>query len=143
MMWFIEIVSNFKYMQMRTSFLLLVSLIFGLAGTFAREHQQVGQDSIIFEKTLHDYGAIKKGSDGDCEFKFTNKGTQALILQNVLASCGCTAPEWPKEPILPGQTGVIKVTYNTDIPGAFAKTISVYSNAKNSPVVLSIKGTVE
>ena len=128
---------------MGTLKLLIVALFFTLSGLHAQENQAGGEDSIIFEKTLHDYGTIKKGGDGNCEFKFTNKGNKPLILQNVLASCGCTAPEWPKEPILPGQTGVIKVAYNTNIPGVFTKTISVHSNAKNSPVVLSVKGTVE
>jgi hypothetical protein len=99
-------------------------------------------DSIIFEKTTHDYGTIEKGSDGTCEFKFTNKGKSGLILNNVQASCGCTVPEWPKEPIAAGKTGVIKVKYNTSTVTAFSKTVTVKSNAKNSSVVLTIKGQV-
>jgi len=61
---------------------------------------------------------------------------------NVGASCGCTVPDWPKDPILPGKTGVIKVTYNTAIIGVFNKSITVYSNAANNPVGLIIKGNV-
>ena len=66
-----------------------------------------------------------------------------MILSNVKSSCGCTIPEWTKEPIMPKASGVIKVKYNTTRVGTFQKSITVYSNAKNSPVVLTIKGEVE
>jgi hypothetical protein len=111
-------------------------------GIFAQENVVASPDSIKFEKTTHDYGTIDKGSDGTCEFKFTNKGKSGLILNNVQASCGCTVPEWPKEPIASGKTGVIKVKYNTNTVSAFSKTVTVKSNAKNSSVVLTIKGQV-
>jgi hypothetical protein len=106
------------------------------------QHIQQAQDSIIFEKLIHDYGTIVQGGDGYCEFEFTNKGINPLILSNISASCGCTVPEWPREPIAPGKTGVIKVKYNTNVIGAFNKSITVNSNANNSLVVLRIKGNV-
>jgi hypothetical protein len=99
-------------------------------------------DSIAFEKLVHDYGTLENGANGDCEFVFTNKGEKPLVLSNVRASCGCTAPSWTKEPVLPGKTGVIKVGYNTGIPGVFHKTVTVTSNAANSQVILTIKGNV-
>jgi hypothetical protein len=104
--------------------------------------QPSSQDSIKFEKTIHDYGTLVKGADGNCEFKFTNPGKVPLILSNVQASCGCTIADWPKEPILPEKSGSIKVKYNTDLPGAFTKSITVNSNALNNTVVLQIKGNV-
>jgi hypothetical protein len=64
------------------------------------------------------------------------------LLTKVRASCGCTTPSWPKEPIKSGKTGTIKVKYNTRIKGNFSKSIRVYSNAKNSPILLRIKGQV-
>ncbi len=97
---------------------------------------------ITFDKTIHDYGTIQMGADGTCYFKFTNPGKTPLLLNGVQASCGCTAPEWTKEPVQPGKEGVIKVTYNTNIPGGFQKSITVNSNARNTPVILTIKGTV-
>jgi len=100
------------------------------------------QDSIIFEKTIYDYGTITQGDDGNCEFKFTNNGENPLILSNVRASCGCTVADWPKEPILPDSTGIIKVRYNTAIIGSFSKSVTVISNARNARVVLRIKGNV-
>lgn len=97
---------------------------------------------IQFEKTVHDYGTIVQGADGTCEFKFTNTGKEPLILSRPQSSCGCTVPTWPQEPILPGKSDVIKVTYNTNNVGMINKTVTVTSNAKTARVVLQIKGTV-
>jgi len=98
---------------------------------------------ISFSTDIHDYGTIKNGSDGSCEFKFKNTGKEPLVISNARGSCGCTVPTWPKEPILKGQTGVIKVHYDTKRPGAFTKTVTIESNAKTNPKVLTIKGLVE
>ncbi|GAB4277876.1 MAG: hypothetical protein Kow0068_01210 [Marinilabiliales bacterium] len=97
----------------------------------------------MFEKTTYDYGTIPLKSDGTCEFVFKNTGKSPLILSNVKSSCGCTVPSWPKEPIPPKGSGKIVVKYNTTRQGAFQKSITVFSNAKNSPNVLVIKGKVE
>ncbi|NOZ45516.1 MAG: DUF1573 domain-containing protein [Chlorobi bacterium] len=97
---------------------------------------------ITFEETTHDYGTIEKGSDGTCEFVFTNTGKEPLVLSNVRSSCGCTVPSWPKEPLKKKKSSVIKVKYNTNRIGIISKTITVYSNAKNSPVRLKIVGKV-
>lgn len=97
---------------------------------------------INFTETVHDYGTIDQGSDGSYEFKFTNDGKSPLILNNVRSSCGCTVPSWTKEPVQPGKEGTIKVKYNTAIAGSFNKSVTVNSNAKNSSVVLQIKGNV-
>jgi len=102
-----------------------------------------GNAIISFETTEHDYGTIPQGSDGTYEFVFKNTGREPLVLKNVRSSCGCTVPKWPKEPIKKGDTGVIKVSYNTRITGSFSKSISVYSNSGAVPVILKIKGKVE
>jgi hypothetical protein len=115
------------------------------AFTFSLQAQQStpsANDSIVFNKIVHDYGTIEKGSDGISIFTFTNKGQKPLVLSNVRASCGCTVPEWPKQPINPGETGEIKVSYNTNIAGNFNKTITVSSNAANSTVTLRVRGNV-
>ncbi|MEI6853330.1 MAG: DUF1573 domain-containing protein [Bacteroidota bacterium] len=93
-------------------------------------------------KTLHDYGTIKSGSDGSCQFVFKNTGTEPLLLSSVTASCDCTVPSWPKYPIFPGNTSTIKVAYDTKKIGMISKTIRVVSNAGNSTVELTIKGNV-
>jgi hypothetical protein len=97
---------------------------------------------IKFDKTVHDYGTIQQHGDGNCEFKFTNEGKEPLILSNVRSSCGCTVPTWPRQPILPGQSEVIKVKYDTKRVGMINKSVHVYSNAKVSPLTLKIKGKI-
>ena len=108
----------------------------------AKSIQPSIQTSLVFEKTTHDYGTMAQGADGHCEFKFTNTGKAPLTLSNVTASCGCTVPDWPREPIAPGNSSSIKVKYNTAIVGAFNKSITVNSNAANNPIVLQVKGNV-
>lgn len=97
---------------------------------------------ITFEKEIHDYGTVDYASDGNCEFKFTNTGKDPLLIATCNGSCGCTAPQCPKESILRGQSGIIKVHYDTKRPGPFTKTVTVQSNAKNGTKVLTIKGVV-
>jgi hypothetical protein len=109
----------------------------------AKSAQAEKQDSIIFSQMEYDFGTIARGSDGTCEFEFINKGDNPLILSNVRATCGCTVPQWPKEPIPPGGKGVVKVKYNTNILGVFNKSVTVHSNAVNKMVILRIKGKVE
>jgi Protein of unknown function (DUF1573) len=98
---------------------------------------------IEFETTEHDYGTLPYKADGTFEFVFKNTGKEPLVLKNVRSSCGCTVPEWPKDPIKKGEMGKIKVRYNTGITGNFSKSISVFSNATEKPVILVIKGKVE
>jgi len=110
----------------------------------AQEEPKSNAAEIEFVKTVHDYGVIYEGGNGECEFEFKNVGREPLVLSNVQASCGCTVPTWPREPIMPGKTSVIKVKYNTSRIGAISKTISVMSNAEQNPKVeLRIQGTVK
>ncbi|MBM3423974.1 MAG: DUF1573 domain-containing protein [Bacteroidetes bacterium] len=98
---------------------------------------------ISFNKEVHDYGTIKYDGDPNCAFEFTNTGDEPLIISNCKGSCGCTVPEWPKEPIAPGAKGVIKVKYDTKRPGPISKSVTISSNAINEPEkVVKIKGEV-
>jgi hypothetical protein len=105
--------------------------------------ENVNGAGIQFETTEHDFGTIPEKGDGTFAFVFKNTGKEPLILKNVRSSCGCTVPEWPKEPIKKGGKGTIKVSYNTRITGSFHKEITVYSNAEGDPVILHIQGKVE
>ncbi len=98
---------------------------------------------IEFETTSHDFGTIPYKGDGTYEFVFKNTGKVPLVLNNVRSSCGCTVPEWPKDPVKKGDQGKIKVIYNTRISGSFSKSITVFSNAGEKPIILTIKGKVE
>lgn len=100
--------------------------------------------TINFENDIHDFGDIDEGPKVNYSFAFTNSGTEPLILSNVKASCGCTVPTWPREPIMPGAQGVIEVTYNTERrPGNFNKAITITSNAQTPTKVIYIKGNVK
>ncbi|MEN8124115.1 MAG: DUF1573 domain-containing protein [Bacteroidota bacterium] len=95
-----------------------------------------------FENEVIDYGDILKNSDGNRVFKFKNVGKSPLIISYIKSSCGCTVPSKPKEPIMPGETGEIKVKYATNRVGPFSKTVTINSNAFEPKKVLSIKGRV-
>lgn len=97
---------------------------------------------ITFEKLIHNYGNVAYKGNGESEFKFTNTGKEPLILQRPRSSCGCTVPDWPREPILPGKTGTIKITYDTKKVGPINKTVTILSNARNKAVILKVKGRV-
>lgn len=99
--------------------------------------------SIRFTTTEIDYGSIPQNSNGERVFEFTNNGSKPLILTNVVASCGCTATEWPREPIKPNEKGSITVKYNTSITGTFRKSIRVFTNSSPEPILLIIKGEIK
>ncbi len=105
---------------------------------------QTAKSRIAFEKLQHNFGTFKEELGVQTvAFNFKNDGTAPLILNNVQASCGCTTPEWTREPIAPGAKGLIKVSYDPrNRPGVFNKTIRVSSNAENADVVLTIMGEV-
>jgi hypothetical protein len=108
----------------------------------ATAQDPTSQAEIKFDKTEHDYGNITQGDNGECVFKFKNTGKEPLIITNCQGSCGCTVPACPKDPILPGKTGEIKVKYDTQRVGPINKTVSVTSNAKNGTQTISIKGNI-
>lgn len=97
---------------------------------------------ISFESQTIDYGTILQHSDGTKIFKFQNTGNEPLLITNVKTTCGCTVPSYSKEPILPGESGEIKINYKTNRLGAFTKSITVSSNTKEGSTILKIKGNV-
>jgi hypothetical protein len=97
----------------------------------------------VYEKDVIDYGTIEYDADGNREFKFKNTGKEPLIIYSATGSCGCTVPTAPKEPIKAGDTGTIKVHYDTKRVGSFEKTVTVASNGKTASKTLKIKGTVK
>lgn len=98
---------------------------------------------ITFESEVIDYGTIAHMSNGDRVFKFKNTGKEPLIITEITRTCGCTVPTVPKDPIKPGESGVIKVNYDTKRVGQFEKGMTIISNARNQNKVIKIKGTVQ
>ena len=95
-----------------------------------------------FDKKEHDFGEIEAKTAVETVFNYKNTGDAPLVITDIKSSCGCTVPEWPRQPILPGQSDVIKVKYDTKRIGAINKSVHVYSNAKVSPISLKIKGKI-
>lgn len=104
--------------------------------TFA---QTTPVSTIKFKETEFDFGNNIQGKPITHEFFFTNTGTEPIILENVKASCGCTTPEWSKEPVMPGKTGSVKAQYNMSREGSFRKSITVTTKSGEN-VVLYIIG---
>jgi len=104
--------------------------------------QNPNAPTMSFESEVVDYGTIEQGADGVREFKFTNNGKEPLIISNARGSCGCTVPTWPKEPIKPGESSVIKVKYDTKRLGAINKSVTITSNAATPTKVVRIKGKI-
>lgn len=102
-------------------------------------------EEITVDKTIHDFGTIKE-SKGNVSAVFTikNMANVPIILSKVRASCGCTTPEWTKEPIAPGKTGKVTATYNPKGAGPFEKsiTINISVGDKTRTIVVKVKGTV-
>lgn len=99
---------------------------------------------VKFDKNVHDYGSIKEEVEvALSEFEFTNVGTTPVVIQRIIASCGCTSPTYTREPVLPGKKGKVKVAYNTVYrPGTFRKNVRVYTNVPDTVYTLTIKGNV-
>lgn len=95
---------------------------------------------IQFIDTLHDFGTIDEGKTVEYDFKFKNTGEYPLIISDAKASCGCTIPEWTKDPVLPNQEGKLKVKYNsTGKEGQIQKTVSVFANTTPEVTKIDLK----
>lgn len=125
---------------MKKIFLLLMILASLVA------YAQHEQPEIKFDKTVHNFGTFsEKTPVQTAVFAFTNIGKAPLIINQAIASCGCTIPSYTKEPIMPGEKGTVKVTYNGKgkFPGHFKKSITIRTNGKVEMVRLYIEGDMK
>ncbi|WP_439583937.1 DUF1573 domain-containing protein [Dyadobacter bucti] len=131
-----------------------VCVLLGIALTFSNcskvknteEAKQADGKMPVFaliDSSSYDFGTVKEGEIVEHDFKFRNDGEYPLILNNITSSCGCTTPEWPKEPIGPDETSSIKVRFDTkNKSGPQVKTITVYANTEPAYSELRLKGIV-
>ena len=121
---------------------LLFSLLFLLVSGFAFS-QTVDSVAFKFNEENFDFGDITQGQQVEHIFKFTNTGVKPLVISNVITSCGCTAPTWPKDPIPPKGQGEIKIDFNsTGKSGKQNKVITIMSNAVGNPNHIMITANV-
>lgn len=115
------------------------------SGILLAQTKDENKPEMTFEKTEHNFGSFKE-SDGPvtCVFKFTNTGKGLLVIHQAIATCGCTVPIYPKEPIRPGESGEIKVTYNGKgkRAGEFEKSVTIRANTKTQIYRLKVKGSM-
>ncbi len=124
-------------------FFVLFFILGSLSATFAQNSNATDkQGALTYYTEEIDYGQIVQDDNGERIFKFSNTGDAAVVISDVKTSCGCTVPTYPKTPILPGETGEIKVKYDTHRTGAFTKTITVMSNTSEPTKILKIKGNI-
>jgi hypothetical protein len=96
-----------------------------------------------FKETEFNFGKVKEGEKVQHEYEFTNTGKEPLVISNAKGSCGCTVPQWPKEPIAPGKSGKIKVEFDSKgKPGPANKQVTITANTDPVQSIIYIKGEV-
>ena len=130
---------------MKIKSVLLLSFLFLLvciSGNVRAQDAAKPASAIAWTSTTLDFGKIEQGKPVSAEFEFKNPSMVPLIINSVRPTCGCTVADYPKEPVQPGKSGKIAVTYNAAASGVFTKTIVVTSNATEGNTSLIIKGEV-
>jgi len=128
---------------MKTIAAFMITLIFGIQLMVAQtQPAQAVAKTYAWDETTHDFGKIKQNDPASVTFTVKNNGTAPLIITAARSSCGCTVAEYTKEPVKPGESGIVKATYNSARAGAFNKTVTVTFDGIAQPEVLTIKGEV-
>ena len=131
---------------MKRILLAATALVFTVAmnaqTTTTTQAQKTPDDLMKLNTEKHDFGKVPQGTPAEFYFEITNKSDKALVVENAQASCGCTTPEVPKEPIAPGATAKLKVSYNAANVGGFTKTVSIKLAGVDQPKVVTITGEV-
>lgn len=112
------------------------------------EIKMAGEDDksdakMTFESLSVDYGTVAQNSEPLRLIKFTNTGTEPLVIKNARGSCGCTVPNWPKDPIMPGQSSSIEVRYDTNRIGKINKSITITTNEGGEPHIIQVIGEIQ
>ena len=141
-----DLITQKKEKTMKKMIVMALMMVGGLTSTFAQTStSELKPAEIKFDKTSHNFGTFsEKDSKVTCSFNFTNVGEQDLVINQAIATCGCTVPSYTKTPIKPGEKGEIKVTYNGagKFPGHFKKSITVRTNGAVEMTRLYIEGNM-
>ena len=123
-------------------------MCFYRAFTFAQNTEEVNAEEksgpvLTLESNVIDYGTVERNSEPLRKVSFTNTGNEPLIISNCRGSCGCTVPEWPKQPIMPGEAGEIKVKFNSsNKPNMQKKQVTLLTNTEQGKEILKITAEV-
>jgi hypothetical protein len=110
----------------------------------ANAQTKVAGPQIQFEELKYDFGSIKQGDVVDHTFKFKNVGTQPLVISNIGVSCGCTTPDWTKDPVMPGKSGIVTAKFNSaGKVGMQNKVLTIESNSTGGNAMVSLVGDVK
>jgi hypothetical protein len=120
------------------SVIVSVIAIVGFAQTGAKK----AEDVVKFKEVRHNFGKIKQGVPVTYDFEFLNVGNEPVIIETATASCGCTTPTWPQQPVMKTKGDKIKAGFNAAAPGAFEKTVFVKIKGVDVPYELKIAGEV-
>lgn len=126
---------------MKKLMLSLVVSVIALAG-FAQTGAKKAEDVVKFKEVRHNFGKIKQGVPVTHDFEFLNVGNEPVIIETATASCGCTTPTWPQQPVMKTKADKIKAGFNAAAPGAFEKTVFVKIKGIDVPYELKIAGEV-
>lgn len=139
------------------SLLILSLFLFVSMGVFAQAEDQieesadstsqvveyVNKQQIDWDKLVHNFGTIDAYERAEHTFTFTNVSTAPVVILDVKVTCGCTAPSWTQEPVMPGEVGEINIKFNSWKSGVFTKPVTVYTNAADYPTKLFISAIVK
>jgi hypothetical protein len=125
--------------------MILATLVFVANVGFSQKATDAKSDVAVvaWDSQTYDFGKIKQGVPVTHEFKFTNKGKVPAVITNAQPSCGCTTPNWTRDPVMTGGEGLVKATFNAMVLGPFDKVITVTANTEGGVILLHIKGEVE
>ncbi|GGF12273.1 DUF1573 domain-containing protein [Flavobacterium limi] len=122
--------------------LMSFSAIAPVKSLISKSVEAAAEGTIVWKAETIDVGQIPQGTPKAIVYEFKNTGKTAVVITNVQGSCGCTATDYTKEPVLPGKSAKVTATYNAANKGGFTKTVTVTTSAETTPKILTLKGTV-
>lgn len=134
----------YQKFDMKTLNLFFVLIFLSISSTFlfAQEPAEVQGPVMTFESMIVDYGDIEQDSEPLRLLKFTNTGTEPLVVSNARGSCGCTVPTWPKQPVMPGESSQLEIRYDTKRLGGINKTVTITTNEGGEAHVIKVVGKI-
>lgn len=134
----------YQKFDMKTLNLFFVLIFLSISSTFlfAQEPAEVQGPVMTFESMIVDYGDIEQDSEPLRILKFTNTGTEPLVVSNARGSCGCTVPTWPKQPVMPGESSQLEIRYDTKRLGGINKTVTITTNEGGEAHVIKVVGKI-